>query len=177
VHPIHEATRGIESVNPSRVDTYFLLLGRWSEEGYAASEGRPGWLPSRASDEDERARSVDGLGTRPDLRRRRGRWPTRCGTGTSSGLRNGRGPGVVEVEAAATKRGKGGGGTTETLFFFFNYYYYSLSFLNFFIATLLCKNIKVFSCTYCTIIRHVVVPPPSILSPNCHLQIFSLYES
>jgi hypothetical protein len=63
---------------------------------------------------------------------------------------------VVEVEAAATKRGKGGGGTTETLFFFFNYYYYyyySLSFPIFFIATLLCKNIKGFSCTYCTIIR------------------------
>lgn len=123
-------------------------------------------MPSRASDEDERARSVDGLGTRPDLRRRRGRWPTRCGTGTSSGLRNGRGPGVVEVEAAATKRGKGGGGTTETLFFFFNYYYYSLSFLNFFIATLLCKNIKGFSCTYCQIHSSVRCWCPCTYKPD-----------
>lgn len=87
---------------------------------------RPGWLPSR--------RSVDGLGTRPDLPRRHRRWPTRCGTG--SGLRNGRGPGMVEVRRRATEgwgggdeARKGGGGTTETPFFFFNYYYYySLSF-------------------------------------------------
>ena len=36
------------------------------------------------------------------------------------------------------------------------------SFLLFYFA----KNIKVISCTYCTIIRHVVLPLPSILSPN-----------
>jgi len=127
-----------------------------------------------ASDEDERARSVDGLGTRPDLRRR-----PRCGTGTGSGLRNGRGGlgwwnrgsggggrqeqrwrrGKVEVAAArAQRKRKRPSFSIIIIPSVFNFF----SFLLFYFA----KNIKVISCTYCTIIRHVVLPLPSILSPN-----------